>query len=157
MRYGFGGRRPRRLVRRDGVLIVEHVAERLYVLQRRVDVRGEGGAQLEGFRSRAFSAHALFLCAQLWCNYAFPILLMGEWSTLLLNIRVIYRLLGRTEMLVSASFAITFFLTRIVFFGLLVLQLYSQFFQLKKLLSTPLLISYLGLLPAVYGLNWVRA
>ena len=82
---------------------------------------------------------------------------MGEWSTLLLNIRVIYRLLGRTEMLVSASFAITFFLTRIVFFGLLVLQLYSQFFQLKKLLSTPLLISYLGLLPAVYGLNWVRA
>ena len=48
---------------------------------------------------------------------------MGEWSTLLLNIRVIYRLLGRTEMLVSASFAITFFLTRIVFFGLLVLQL----------------------------------
>ena len=82
---------------------------------------------------------------------------MGEWSTLLLNIRVIYRLLGRTEMLVSASFAITFFLTRIVFFGLLVLQLYSQFFQLKKLLSTPPLISYLGLLPAIYGLNWVRA
>ena len=46
VRYGFGGRRPRRLVRRDGVLIVEHVAERLYVLQRRVDalpqIRGKG-------------------------------------------------------------------------------------------------------------------
>ena len=37
VRYGSRPAPARRLVRGDGVLIVEHVAERLYVLQRRVD------------------------------------------------------------------------------------------------------------------------
>ena len=90
---------------------------------------------------------------QLWCNYIFPLLLMAEWSTLLLNIRVIYRLLGKTEMVVSALFALTFFITRIVIFGALVLHMFSQASSLMQLLPAPLQVSYFGLLPAVYGLN----
>jgi len=89
----------------------------------------------------------------LWCNYVFPVLLMGEWSTLFLNVRVIYRLLGRTEMLVSVAFALVFFLTRVVVFGLVVLQFWSQLAPLRQLLSPSLQLSYLGLLPLVYGLN----
>lgn len=104
--------------------------------------------------------HAAFLSMlllnrnTLWCNYVFPLLLMAEWSTLLLNARVIYRLLGRTETLVSALFALTFFVTRIVVFGALLLHLFSQFSELSALLPPMLQLSYFGLLPAVYGLNW---
>ena len=72
----------------------------------------------------------------------------------MLNIRVIYRLLGKTEVLVSAGFALTFFVTRIILFGALVLHILTQYSQLALLLSWPLQISYFGLLPAVYGLNW---
>ena len=89
----------------------------------------------------------------LWGNYVFPFLLMAEWSTLFLDIRVIYRLLDKEEMLVSAAFALTFFATRIVVFGVLLLQLFSQLSELRQLLSPPLQLSYFGLLPAVYGLN----
>lgn len=78
---------------------------------------------------------------------------MGEWSTLLLNIRVIYRLLDRTETAVSALFALTFFVTRVAIFGALVLQIFSQRHWLRPLLPTPLLVSYFALLPALYGLN----
>ena len=89
----------------------------------------------------------------LWGNYIFPLLLMGEWSTLLLNLRVIYRLLGRSEVAISALFALTFFLTRIVIFGALVLHLFSQYDALTALMPPSLQLSYFVLLPAVYCLN----
>ena len=56
-------------------------------------------------------------------------------------------------MLVSASFAVVFFLTRVVIFGLLVAHLVSQRQELALLLSPSLRLSYFGLLPALYGLN----
>lgn len=89
----------------------------------------------------------------LWLNYAFPILYTGEWSTFFLNIRIMYRLLGKEEMVWSALFALAFFVFRILLLGLLVTHLISQAPFLSQLLSTPLLLSYLGLLPAMYLLN----
>ena len=89
----------------------------------------------------------------LWCNWAFGPLYMGEWSTFFLNVRLIYRLLDCEEMLVSALFALLFFLTRVVVFGLLAIQLVTQAPDLIRLLHAPQQISYLILLPAMYGLN----
>ena len=78
---------------------------------------------------------------------------MAEWSTLFLNVRIIYRQLGKTETAISGLFALTFFVTRIVAFGGLLLHLLSQLAELKQLLSLPLQVSYFGLLPAMYCLN----
>jgi hypothetical protein len=83
----------------------------------------------------AFLAMAYLNRDSLWCNFAFPLLLMGEWSTLLLNVRIIYRLLGWQEILVSAGFAMTFFVTRIIVFGLLVAHLFSQVRALRNSLA----------------------
>ena len=58
------------------------------------------------------------------------------------------------ESVASWGFALTFFVTRIIVFGLLVAQLFSQAFQLMALLSPMLQLSYLVLVPALYGLNW---
>ena len=58
----------------------------------------------------------------LWCNFAFPLLYVGEWSTLFLNGRIICRVLHVKELAFSAGFALLFLLTRVVAFGLLVLQ-----------------------------------
>ena len=87
------------------------------------------------------------------CNYAFPILYLGEISTFFLSLRITYRMLDVPELYASSLFASTFFLTRIVTFGLLVVQLFSHAGDLTLLLSTPLLVSYLILLPALYCLN----
>jgi hypothetical protein len=89
----------------------------------------------------------------LWLNYAFPIVYLGETSTLFLNVRIIYRSLGKQEIWVSTCFALTFFLTRVVCFGLLIVQLFSQRTHLLLLLSLPLKISYFLLLPSAYCLN----
>ena len=51
---------------------------------------------------------------------------MGEASTLLLNLRVMYKLLGVQEVLYSALFALLFFVTRVLVFGLLLVQLFSH-------------------------------
>jgi hypothetical protein len=56
-------------------------------------------------------------------NYAFPILYLGEISTLFLNIRLIYRSFGWPEQLYSALFALAFFVTRVLFIGAILVQI----------------------------------
>lgn len=56
-------------------------------------------------------------------NYAFPILYLGEISTLFLNMRLIYRSFGWTEIAYSALFALSFFVTRILFIGAILVQM----------------------------------
>jgi hypothetical protein len=102
----------------------------------------------------AFASMMALNADVLWCNYCFPVLLMGEWSTLLLDVRAICRLLSRTEKLVSAAFAVVFCLTRILALGALLVHLWSQRPMLSKLLEPQLQFSYFVLLPFVYCLNW---
>lgn len=101
----------------------------------------------------AFLAMLALNADTLWCNWAFAPLYMGEWSTLFLNLRVIYKLVGRKELAISALFALLFFLTRVVVFGALAAHLLTQASELRHVLPLPQQISYLGLLPALYGLN----
>merc|ERR1719240_1018787 len=89
----------------------------------------------------------------LWVNWAFPVLYCGEWSTIFLNARGACRLLDRPDLVWSALFALSFFFTRVVVLGFLVAHLFSQAALLYQLLSAPLLVSYLGLVPAMYALN----
>eukprot|EP00308_Calcidiscus_leptoporus_P009288 CAMPEP_0119361712 /NCGR_PEP_ID=MMETSP1334-20130426/8967_1 /TAXON_ID=127549 /ORGANISM="Calcidiscus leptoporus, Strain RCC1130" /LENGTH=244 /DNA_ID=CAMNT_0007376797 /DNA_START=160 /DNA_END=894 /DNA_ORIENTATION=+ len=89
----------------------------------------------------------------LWFNYAFPLMYAGELSTFFLNVRLLYRESGISEMWVSATFAITFFLTRILLLGALVYHLFCNMGAMQTLLSLPLLVSYLILIPTMYVLN----
>jgi hypothetical protein len=89
----------------------------------------------------------------LWFNYAFPVMYAGELSTLFLNVRLVYRALGATEQWASIAFAAAFFSTRVLLFGLLVAHLVLNADALRALLSPPLRVSYLGLLPLLYALN----
>ena len=70
-----------------------------------------------------------------------------------LNMRCIYRHLGKKELLISSLFAFTFFATRIVMFGLLVAQIFSHYSLLTTLLLPQLQLSYFVLLPSLYCLN----
>ena len=103
--------------------------------------------------------HAAFLAMialnadTFWCNWAFAPLYMGEWSTFFLNARVICKLLGRKELAVSALFALLFFFTRVVVFGALAAHFIAQASELRLLLPIGGQVSYLVLLPALYGLN----
>jgi hypothetical protein len=56
-------------------------------------------------------------------NYAFPILYLGEISTLFLNLRLIYRSFQWPEMVYSALFALSFFVTRVLFIGAILVQM----------------------------------
>ena len=89
----------------------------------------------------------------LWFNYAFPVMYAGELSTFFLNVRLMYRALGVTELWASVAFAAAFFTTRVLLFGLLVAHLALNAVALHTLLGPPLRVSYLGLLPLLYGLN----
>jgi len=89
----------------------------------------------------------------LWFNYAFPVLYIGELSTFFLSLRVCYRKMNVPELWVSACFALTFALTRVVVMGLLVAHLVASWGSVRTLLSAPLQLSYLGGLPAMYALN----
>ena len=89
----------------------------------------------------------------LWFNYAFPVMYAGELSTFFLNVRLMYRALGVTELWASVAFAAAFFTTRVLLFGALVAHLALNAAALRTLLGPPLRVSYLGLLPLLYGLN----
>ena len=89
----------------------------------------------------------------LWFNYAFPVMYAGELSTLFLNVRLVYRALGASEQWASIAFAAAFFSTRVLLFGLLVAHLVLNADALRALLSPPLRVSYVGLLPLLYALN----
>ena len=63
------------------------------------------------------------------------------------------RLLGKKEIWASVLFALTFFLSRVLALGWLVLHLLSNFEAVQARLDPLLQFSYLGLLPALYCLN----
>lgn len=88
-----------------------------------------------------------------WYNYALPVLNLGELSTVFLNLRAMSRLLGKKETWASVLFALTFFLSRVLALGWLVLHLFSNFEAVQARLDPLLQFSYLGLLPALYCLN----
>lgn len=90
----------------------------------------------------------------LWLNYAFAVLYLGEMSTIFLNIRLFYRELKCEETWASALFALSFFFTRIVVFGLLLGHIFRMRGDLCVLLSWSLRISYFGCLPAAFALNF---
>lgn len=103
--------------------------------------------------------HILFICMiglnrnTLWCNYAFAVMYLGELSSFFLNLRLVYRSIGKKEILISAAFAATFTVTRVIVLGMLIHHILSHTAELRELLSPLLQISYLGLLPAVYAMN----
>jgi hypothetical protein len=88
-----------------------------------------------------------------WYNFMMPVLSFGEVSTIALNIRQIYRLLNRSELWVSALFAVTFFVSRVVVLGWGVAHLFSDVGGVQARLTPILQVSFLGLLPALYCLN----
>ena len=71
----------------------------------------------------------------LWFNYAFPVMYAGELSTFFLNVRLMYRALGVTELWASVAFAAAFFSA---LFGLLVAHLVLNADALRALLNPPL-------------------
>ena len=89
----------------------------------------------------------------LWFNYAFAPMYIGELSTLFLNVRMVHREFDRTESWASAAFAVTFIATRVVIFGALVGHLLLNQRAARQLLSPPLQLSYLVLVPAMWALN----
>lgn len=67
--------------------------------------------------------------------------------------RLFYRALDIAELWASIAFAATFFLTRVLPLTALVIYLFCNLEAMSTLLSTPLLVSYLVLFPALYFLN----
>jgi hypothetical protein len=90
----------------------------------------------------------------LWFNYAFPVLYIGELSTVFLDARLLYRKFDMEEVWASAAFALTFAVTRIVLMGVLVVHLLSSYHEAFSLLGPMHRVSYLGGVPAMYCLNW---
>ena len=74
-------------------------------------------------------------------NYAFPFIYLGELSTLFLNIRTMYKALGREELWVSLCFAISFFVTRILLFGGLLVHLWREREAVQLLLGRALQVA----------------
>ncbi len=115
---------------------------------------------VKGIGSYAFLIHhfafivacCLNMDAQL-CNYIFPVLYAGEFSTVFLNLRVIVRAFDRPDFAVSAAFLVAFFLSRVVLMGLAVGQLVSLRASLYVLLDPYVLFSYLCVVPCLYLLN----
>lgn len=74
-------------------------------------------------------------------NYAFPFIYLGELSTLFLNIRTMYKALGREELWVSLCFAVSFFVTRILLFGGLLVHLWREREAVQILLGRALQVA----------------
>ncbi|KAL1496071.1 hypothetical protein AB1Y20_014698 [Prymnesium parvum] len=89
----------------------------------------------------------------LWFNYCFPVLYIAELSTFFLSLRVCYKKLDIPEMWVSASFAVTFAVTRVLLMGLLVVHVFRSYPYIRSLLGLSMQLSYLVGLPAMYCLN----
>lgn len=89
----------------------------------------------------------------LWFNWAFPVLYIGELSTFFLNVRLLYRKFEMPELWVSASFALIFFLTRVVAMGIIVVHLLGSHQAAREILNPVMQVSYLVGLPAMYSLN----
>ena len=83
--------------------------------------------------------------------YIFPVLYLGELSTVFLSLRVVYRTLG-WQVRWNVAFALSFFVSRIVAYGGILLHLWHERVHLA-VEPFEVKIAYATGVPALYALN----